>query len=307
MTKQPPLSLLVTGSIGIDTVTSPHGKADAVLGGSAVYFSFAAAQYAPVRLVGVVGDDFPDVFRATLQSRSIDLTGLETRRGSKTFRWTGKFEGDMNEAETVDVSLNVLAERGPAVPDAFADSQVVFLANTHPTLQRELLSQVESPQLVVCDTMNLWIETQRDSLIETLKVVHGVIINDAESRLLSGKTNLIETGEWILDLGPNFVIIKKGEHGSLLVTREGPTAVPAFPTKTVKDPTGAGDSFAGGTLGYLCEQTNTELHTLRNALVRGTVAASFTIEDFSLSKVKDLPRSEVDSRVQTFKSMLRFE
>lgn len=307
MANQQSMSLLVTGSIGIDTVSSPHGKAEAVLGGSAVYFSFAATQYAPVRLVGVVGDDFPDAFRKTLGTRNIDLAGLETRTGSKTFRWTGKFEGDMNEAETVDVDLNVLAERGPTVPDAFADTDVVFLANTHPTLQRELLSQVRSPRLVVCDTMNLWITTERDSLVETFKVVNGVVINDAESRQLSGKTNLIEAGEWILDLGPKFVILKKGEHGSLLVTREGPSAIPAFPMKNVKDPTGAGDSFAGGTLGYLCEQGNSEPHTLRNALVRGTVAASFTIEDFSLGRVKDLTRAEVDSRIQAFKSMLRFE
>ncbi len=307
MAKQESMSLLVTGSIGIDTVSSPHGQADAVLGGSAVYFSFAATQYAPVRLVGVVGDDFPDKFRTTLGSRNIDLAGLETRAGSKTFRWTGKFEGDMNEAETVDVDLNVLAERGPTVPDSFADTDVVFLANTHPALQRELLSQVRSPKLVVCDTMNLWITTERDSLIETLKAVNGVIINDAESRQLSGKTNLIEAGEWILGLGPKFVIVKKGEHGCLLVTPEGPAAVPAFPTKDVKDPTGAGDSFAGGTLGYLCEQGNSELHTLRNAIVRGTVAASFTIEDFSLGRVKDLARADVDARIQAFKSMLRFE
>jgi sugar/nucleoside kinase (ribokinase family) len=307
MTNQESMSLLVTGSIGIDTVSSPHGQADAVLGGSAVYFSFAATQYTPVRLVGVVGDDFPEKFRATLGSRNIDLAGLETRAGSKTFRWTGKFEGDMNEAETVDVDLNVLAEKGPTVPDSFADTDVVFLANTHPALQRELLSQVKSPKLVVCDTMNLWINTERDSLIETLKAVNGVIINDAESRQLSGKTNLIEAGEWILGLGPKFVIVKKGEHGCLLVTPEGPAAIPAFPTKDVKDPTGAGDSFAGGTLGYLCEQGNSELHTLRNAIVRGTVAASFTIEDFSLGRVKDLSRADVDARIQAFKSMLRFE
>lgn len=307
MTDQQSMSLLVTGSIGIDSVSSPYGQADAVLGGSAVYFSFAATQYAPVRLVGVVGDDFPDEFRTTLGSRRIDLAGLETRAGSKTFRWTGRFEGDMNEAETVDVDLNVLAEQGPKVPDAFAETDVVFLANTHPALQRELLSQVRSPKLVVCDTMNLWITTERDSLIETLKGVSGVIINDAESRQLSGKMNLIDAGEWILALGPKFAIVKKGEHGSLLVTPEGPTAIPAFPTKNVKDPTGAGDSFAGGTLGYLCEQGNSEPHTLRNSLVRGTVAASFTIEDFSLGRVKDLTRFEVDSRVQAFKSMLRLE
>ena len=214
------MSLLVTGSIGIDTVSSPHGQAAKVLGGSAVYFSLAAAYYVPVRLVGVVGDDFPEVHRRMLSTRPIDLTGLEVRRGSKTFRWTGRFVGDMNEAETVAVDLNVLAERGPTVPDSFRDSEFVFLANTHPTLQRELLSQLSRPKLVVCDTMNLWITKERDSLLETLGRVHGVILNDGEARLLTGKTNLVEAAESILGLGPRFVMVKKGEHGSLLASRE---------------------------------------------------------------------------------------
>ena len=259
-----------------------------------------------MRLVGVVGDDFPAEFRQILESREIDLTGLEVRSGSRTFRWTGSYEGDMNEAETVDVSLNVLAEQAPNVPAAFADSKTVFLANTHPTLQRELLAQVDSPSLVVCDTMNLWIENERDSLIETLRCVHGVIINDAESRALTGAMNLIDAGEKILALGPNFVIIKKGEHGALLVTEEGPIAVPAFPTMEIRDPTGAGDSFAGGLLGYLAAEGQHDAHTLRRALVRGTVAASFTIEDFSLGRVRTLTRNELDGRIERFLDMLRF-
>ncbi|HLA84163.1 MAG TPA: PfkB family carbohydrate kinase, partial [Thermoguttaceae bacterium] len=211
----------MTGSIAIDTVASPYGRAENVLGGSAVYFSFAASQYVPVRLVGVVGDDFPDAFRKVLASREIDLRGLEVRKGSKTFRWSGRFEGDMNAAETVEVDLNVLAERGPKVPEVFADSQTVFLANTHPTLQRDLLSQLRSPKLIVCDTMNLWITTERDSLLETLRVVTGVIVNDGEARQLTGKTNLLEAGEDMLSLGPRFVMIKKGEHGGLLVSGDG--------------------------------------------------------------------------------------
>ncbi len=300
------MSLLVTGSIGIDTVSSPHGHAEGVLGGSAVYFSFAASQYAPVRLVGVVGDDFPDEFRAVLETREIDLAGLEVRKGSQTFRWTGKFEGDMSEAETVGVSLNVLAEAGPKVPASFADSEYVFLANTHPSLQRELLAQLTSPKLVVCDTMNLWIENERDSLLQTLKLVHGVIINDAEARQLTGRMNLIEVGETILEFGPQFVIIKKGEHGAMLVTSDGPVTLPAFPTKTVCDPTGAGDSFAGGVLGYLASQGEHDSAALRRALVRGTVAASFTIEDFSLRRVQGLDRSEIDRRVDKFVNMLQF-
>lgn len=301
------MSLLVTGSIGIDTVTTPHGHVDGVLGGSAVYFAFAATQYAAVRLVAVVGEDFPAAFRDVLASRRIDLAGLETRAGSKTFRWTGRFEGDMNEAETVGVDLNVLAERGPRVPASFADSETVFLANTHPTLQRELLAQVSAPKLVVLDTMNLWIATERDSLNETLRLVTGVIINDGEARQLTGKMNLIEAGERILELGPTFVMIKKGEHGAMLVTCDGVFPLPAYPAKLVRDPTGAGDSFAGGVLGYLTQQSRYDTDALRRAMVRGTVAASFTIEGFSLDRAGDLGRDEIDGRVDCFMGLLRMD
>ncbi len=301
------MSLLVTGSIAIDTVASPCGRAENVLGGSAVYFSFAASHYVPVRLVGVVGDDFPDEFRKVLTSRDIDLRGLEIRKGSKTFRWSGRYAGAMNEAETVEVDLNVLAERGPKVPEVFADSKIVFLANTHPTLQRDLLKQVRDPELVVCDTMNLWITTERDSLVETLRVVDGVIVNDGEAQQLTGKANLLEAGENILSLGPRFVMIKKGEHGGLLVSREGVAALPGYPTTRVKDPTGAGDTFAGGILGYLASCGRTDFGALRNALVRGTVEASFIIEDFSLRRVEKLTREELDQRISELVRMLRFE
>jgi len=301
------LSLLVTGSLGIDTVSTPSGQAADVLGGSAVYFAYSAAQYVPVRVVGVVGEDFPAALRDQLAGRGLDLAGLETRKGSKTFRWHGRYEGDMSQAETVEVSLNVLAERGPMVPAAFARSDVVFLANTRPTLQRELLAQVRSPALSVCDTMNLWIATERDSLLKTIGVVSGVMLNDGEARQLSGESNLVEAGEWLLALGPRFVVIKKGEHGALLVSPEGPVAVPAFPSREVRDPTGAGDSFAGGLLGYVASRGRVDLPTLRAGLIRGTVAASFTIEDFSLRRLEQLTRPEVDRRVQQFIEMLRFE
>lgn len=302
------MSLLVTGSIGIDTVSTPHGSAESVLGGSAVYFAFAASHYAPVRLAAVVGDDFPDEFRRVLESRRIDLAGLEVRKGSKTFRWTGRFEGDMNEAQTVDVQLNVLAEQAAQLPPAFLDSEVIFLANTHPTLQRELLAGLSSPKLSICDSMNLWIANERDSLLETLRLVTGVIINDGEARQLTERMNLIDAGEAIRTLGPGFVVIKKGEHGALLVTDDGAFALPAFPTKNVKDPTGAGDSFAGGFVGYLAQQHGQhDTDTLRRAMVRGTVAASFTIEDFSLDRVKDLTRDEINRRIDRFINMLRFE
>lgn len=298
---------MVTGSIGIDTVVTPHARVEAVLGGSAVYFAFAATQYAPVRLVGVVGDDFPDEFREVLEERPIDLAGLEVRAGSRTFRWTGRYEGAMNEAETVGVDLNVLAEAAPVVPAAFADSSTVFLANTHPALQRELLAQVQAPRTVVCDTMNLWIETERAALLETLRLVSGVIINDGEARQLTGRVNLIEAGAALLDLGPRFAIVKKGEHGALLVSRDGTTVVPAFPARAVRDPTGAGDSFAGGVMGYLDAAAADDYEALRRALVRGTVTASFAIEDFSLNRVRGLGRAEVDARVDRFLSMLRID
>lgn len=301
------MTLLVTGSIGLDTVTSPYGSADAVLGGTAVYFSFAASQYVPVRLVGVVGNDFPDEFRRSLESRPIDLAGLEVRPDSQTFRWTGRYEGDMNVAETVSVDLNVLAERGPKVPSSFADSDTVFLANTHPTLQRELLAQLSGPRLIVLDTMNLWIANERDSLMETFRLVTGVIINDGEARQLTDKTNLIEAGESILGFGPKFAMIKKGEHGAMLVTADRVVAIPAFPTKKVCDPTGAGDSFAGGVLGYLASEGRQDAEALAGAMVRGTVAASFAIEDFSLRRVQSVTRSEIDGRVDSFLNMLRLE
>ena len=301
------MSLLVTGSIGIDTVVTPHGRAEEVPGGSSVYFSFAATQYEPVRFVGVVGEDFPPAFRDLLASREIDLTGLEVRRGSKTFRWTARYVGDMAQAETVDIQLNVLGEAGPKVPQAFADSDVVFLANTHPSLQREMLAQVRAPQLSVCDTVDHWIGNERDALIETLKVVDGVIINDGEARQLTGSHNLITAGKEILRLGPRFAVIKKGEHGALLITADGATAIPAYPTENVKDPTGAGDSFAGGMLGYLAAEGKFDTPALRRALVRGTVSASFAIEDFSLQRVMEVTRPEIDARVAELIEMLRIE
>jgi len=298
--------LLVTGSIGIDTVITPRRRVEGVLGGSAVYFAFAAAHYVPVRLVAVVGEDFPGEFSGELEARNIDLAGLEVRKGSRTFRWTGRYSENLNERDTIEVELNVLAEDGPRVPAAFADSDTVFLANTHPTQQRTLIAGLNAPKAIVMDTMDLWIENERDSLLQTLGMVHGVILNDAEAVQLTGKLNLVEAGEDILRIGPRFVVIKKGAHGALLVTGGGVTAIPAYPCRDVCDPTGAGDSFAGGFLGYLAERGGGGIDDLRNALVHGTVVASFAIEDFSIGRLKDLAREEIDRRAAEFANMLRF-
>ncbi len=301
------MSLLVTGSLGIDTVITPHGKADEVLGGSAVYFALAARKFTEVRLVGVVGEDFPQEMRSVLESAGIDLAGLETRKGSKTFRWTGKYTEDMNDRDTLAVELNVLAEVGASVPPSFADSDVVFLANTHPAAQRQLRSEVPNARLTVCDTMDLWIETAREELAETLKVVDGLIINDAESLQFTGRKNVIDAGYALLDAGLKFVVVKKGEHGSVLVAPSSLTAIPAFPTRAVVDPTGAGDSFAGGMLGYLAGEDVHDDAALRRGLIRGTVAASFTIEDFSMGKILSISRDEVEERVHRMCRMLRID
>ena len=300
------MSLLVTGSIGIDTVETPHGKVQDVLGGSAIYFSLAASLFGPVRLVGVVGEDFPEKYLDVFKGRPVDMAGLESRKGSKTFRWHGRYEGDMNSAESVKTDLNVLGEQGPKIPASFVDSKVVFLANTHPALQRELLGKLKSPELVIADTMNLWIETARDELIKTLSVVHGVVLNDGEARLLTGKKHLMEAGRGGGEMGAGVVVDKKGEHGSVLVTRDDSCVLPAYPTGHVIDPTGAGDSFAGGMLGYLASTGTRDGEALRSAIARGTVTASFTIEGFSFTGLVQANRGLIDQRLSELHRMVHF-
>lgn len=298
------MSLVVTGSIGIDSVETPHGQVSDVLGGSAIYFSFSAGLFTPVRLVGVVGDDFPDHHRDALAKREIDTAGLETRKGSKTFRWKGKYQGDMNEAETVSVDLNVLAEAAPNIPDDYKDAKYVFLANTHPSLQQSMARQFGSAQLIVCDTMNLWIEQEKNELSKLLNMVHGVVLNDGEARQYTGEVNLITAGRRILGHGLKFVVIKKGEHGSLVVTPDTVIALPAFPTDRAKDPTGAGDSFAGGMIGYLAGIGQFDSSQLVRAVGYGTITASFAIEDFSLRAMERVTRPMVEERFTQFAKML---
>ena len=301
------MSLLVTGSIGIDTVETPYGKRDDVIGGSAIYFSYASSFFTPVRLVGVVGEDCPKPLLNVFEGRDVDTSGLEIRKGSKTFRWHGSYLKDMNEAETVEVDLNVLAERAPKVPEPFLDSRYVFLANTHPALQQQMAQSLKHAKLIVADTMNLWIQTTRDELLKLLTMIHGLVLNDGEARLLTGKTNLIEAAREVLKLGPKFVVIKKGEHGCLMCSDRDTFVLPGFPADRVVDPTGAGDSFAGGMMGYLATQGGSiSPATIKRALAFGTVVASFTIADFSLGGLQATTRELIDDRWHEYKQAMSF-
>lgn len=285
---------------------TPFGKKEEILGGSAVYFSYAASFFTPVRLVGVVGEDCPRTFFDLFEGRDIDRGGLEIRKGSKTFRWHGSYVENMNQAVTVEVDLNVLAERAPKIPDHFVDSRYVFLANTHPALQRQTLAALKSPRLVVADTMNLWIQTERAELCKLLGQVHGLVLNDGEARLLTGMDNLIAAAREVLKMGPKFVVIKKGEHGCLMCGERDTFVLPAFPAAKVIDPTGAGDSFAGGMMGYLATQGNFSSATIKRALAFGTVVASYTIADFSLGGLRGTNREQIDDRWHEFKQAMTF-
>jgi sugar/nucleoside kinase (ribokinase family) len=300
------MTLLVTGSIGIDTVETPYGKRDDVIGGSAVYFSFASSFFTPVRLVGVVGEDAPRSLFSVFEGREVDTSGLEVRKGSKTFRWHGSYVQDMNEAVSIQTDLNVLAERAPKIPQHFLDSKYVFLANTHPALQQQMLASLKGPKLVVADTMNLWINTERAELVKLLGKIHGLVLNDGEARMLTDKKNLIEAARDVLKLGPKFVVIKKGEHGCLMVSDRDTFVLPAFPADRVVDPTGAGDSFAGGMMGYLATQGNFTPATIKRALAFGTVVASYTIADFSLAGLESTDREQIDERWHHFKQAMSF-
>ncbi|AQT68356.1 putative sugar kinase YdjH [Anaerohalosphaera lusitana] len=301
------MSLLVTGSIGIDTVTTPFGVSEGCIGGSAVYFSMAASYFAPVRFLGVIGDDCPFDLRDAFRDKTVDLTGLETRPGSKTFRWKGSYHGDMNEANTEDVKLNVLGERPPLFPDTYRDTKYVFLANTAPSLQMELLENIDHPQFVAADTMNLWIENEREDLLELLDKIDMLILNEGEARLLTGQKNLVTAAQDILKMGPRVSIIKKGEHGSLMVDSNGDCfMLPAYPTTVVIDPTGAGDAFAGALMGYLAKIGKIDVMSIRNAMVYGTVAASFAIGDFSIHGIKAVELSRIEDRFDFLRKVTQF-
>ncbi len=301
------MSLVVTGSIGIDTVKTPHGVSENCLGGAAIYFSMAASFFAPVRFVGVVGSDCPFDLAKVFAGRDVDLKGLEIRQQSKTFRWTGTYHEDMDSRTTDSVELNVLAEAPPSVPEEYKDSKFVFLANTAPALQQQLLEQIDKPDFVAVDTMNLWIQNNLNDLKALLKKIDCLIINEDEARMLAIDKNLIRAGGKILGMGPNVIIMKKGESGSIMCNNEDQTfMLPAYPATNVKDPTGAGDSFAGGLMGYLAQTGKTDFDTLKTAVAYGTVTASFTIADFSLGGLTAIGRPDIDSRLETLRELTIF-
>jgi sugar/nucleoside kinase (ribokinase family) len=300
------MSLLVVGSIGIDTIEAPSGVATDVLGGAAVYFSYAASFFTPVRLVGVVGADFPAEHRRMLEARPIDTAGLEVRPNGKTFRWRGKYSPDMNSRETLEVHLNVLGDFNPRLPDSYRDCPYIFLANGAPTTQLSVLEQMRAPKLAVADTMDLWIKTQHDELNRLLKRIDGLVINDQEARMLAGTDNLVLAGRAIQKMGPRFVVLKKGEHGAMFFSRDETYVMPAYPTPDVIDPTGAGDSFAGGYMGAIAAGGDSSPTSLKRAMACGTVTASFTVEGFSLNRLMQIQRADIDARFEEYRKMTAF-
>ncbi len=299
-------SILVVGSVALDTVQTPFGEAKEALGGSATYFSVAASFFADVRVVAVVGEDFPEEHLAFLKSRSIDLEGL-VRVAGRTFRWTGEYGFDLNEAKTLDTQLNVFASFEPQIPEAYKASDLVFLANIDPHLQLKVLGQVSSPRLVAADTMNYWIDGKPEALRDTLKLVDILLINDAETRQMADEPNLVRAAQKILSWGPSSLVIKRGEYGALMVRKGGWFAAPALPLDSVYDPTGAGDCFAGGFIGYLANTMNFEEANIRKAIVMGSVMASFNVEAFSLDRLRRLTYPEIEARYKAFKRLAQFE
>jgi len=305
------MSLTVTGTIGIDSLHAPTGEATNVLGGSCAYFAAAASQLTPVRVVGAVGGDWPEAHEKQLRAfRNICLDGLERRPGSQTFAWGGRYFDNMNRRETLFTRLGVLEEAPPKVPAKYQDSTTVFLANTHPLVQLDLLRQFPNRPFVVCDTMDLWINIARPELTNLLSEVDGVILNDEEAMQLTECRNVVTAGRKILKSGPrSFVVVKKGEHGAILIHRDGVASVPAYPADEaqVVDPTGAGDTFAGGFMAHVASAGKHDFDTLRHAMAWGTVLASFTIESFGLDRLARLDAGQIDDRYRAFRAMTAFD
>lgn len=299
-------SVCVVGSVALDNVETPGGSASDVLGGACSYFSVAASYFAPVNLVGVVGRDFPEADRRFLVERGINIEGLEEASG-ETFRWHGRYHENMNIRDTLDLKLNVFESFEPKLPESYRGSEFVFLANIQPTLQTNVLSQLEAPEYVGCDTMDHWIHSTPAELRALLAQVDLLSINDSEALLLAGEGNVVRAARKILGMGPRHLIVKRGEYGALQFSDKEIFAVPAFPLEHVVDPTGAGDSFAGGLFGSLAADGEVTSRTLRRAIVYGTVVASFTVEDFGLNRLKRLDREEVDARFRQFMAITDFQ
>ncbi|GAM11684.1 putative sugar kinase YdjH [Geobacter sp. OR-1] len=300
------MGIVVVGTVAFDTVETPFGRGENVLGGSATYFSTSASFFTDVSLVAVVGEDFPEEHVQFLQSREINTDGLQRIPG-KTFHWSGRYGYDLNEAQTLDTQLNVLMEFRPDLPESYRDAEFLFLANIDPDLQLEVLSQVRKPKLVACDTMNFWISLKPEVLKKVLQKVDIVVINEGEARQLTGEVNLVKAARRIIALGCKRLVVKRGEYGVLMFTPDSVFAAPAYPLEEVFDPTGAGDTFAGGFMGYLAGTGNLTEDGIRQAIVFGSVMASFNVEDFSLDRMKRLEYREIEARYRSFKSLTHFQ
>ncbi len=300
------MTVLVVGSVALDSVETPFGRADDVLGGSGTFFSAAASLLTPVQLVGVVGDDYPVDKLKALEKRGVDLSGLERAEGA-SFRWRGRYRHDLNSAETLETHLGVFSRFSPKIPEAFRSAPFVFLANIDPRLQLEVLKQVKKPRLVACDTMNFWIESRRPELMELLGHVDLITVNDGEARQLSEKANLVQAARWIMQRGPKHVIIKKGEHGAFMFTEDTIFFAPAYPLENVFDPTGAGDSFAGGFIGYLAKTGDLSEASMRRAVICGSAMGSFAVEKFSIERLLEVTPDDLASRIRDFRKLVAFE
>jgi sugar/nucleoside kinase (ribokinase family) len=299
-------AVLVVGSVALDSVETPFGRADDVLGGSGTFFSSSASHFTPVQLVGVVGDDYPIEKLQPLAARGVDLAGLEQMHGT-SFRWRGRYRHDLNSAETLETHLGVFSNFRPKIPEQFRRAPFVFLANIDPRLQLQVLEQVERPRLVACDTMNFWIESRRPELIELLGRVDLITLNDGEARQLTEQSNLVKAARWILEKGPRFVVIKKGEHGAFMFTHDSVFFAPAYPLESVFDPTGAGDSFAGGFIGSLAASGDLSIASMRRAVVVGSAMGSFAVEKFSNERLLEITRADIDARVREFQQLVAFD
>ena len=299
------MNITVVGSVALDSIKTPFGEGKNFLGGSATHFSTSASFFTNVNLVAVVGDDFPDEHIQFLKSRNVDLEGLEVVKGL-TFRWSGLYDYDLNTAHTLDTQLNVFRNFEPKLPDSYKNSEIVFLANIDPSLQLKVLEQVQKPELMVLDTMNFWIENKPDELKKVISKVDIVLMNDSEARELCKTFSLLDAARKVISWGPKTVIIKKGEHGVLMFTKDSHFAAPAFPLEDIKDPTGAGDSFAGGFLGYLAKSEDFSEPSVRKAIVYGSVMASFNVEDFSCGRLSRLADSEIEKRYKDFENITCF-